>query len=349
MPPFGVAVVGAGYWGPNLVRNFATSPLWRLRWACDFNTERARAIVRHLDDVRVTADIADVLSDPDVAAVAIATPAATHTELALACVEAGKHVLVEKPLAATAADGVKVVEAAAAAGVVLMCDHTYCYTPSVAKIHELTHGGELGDIQYVDSVRINLGLIQPDVDVFWDLAPHDLSILDFVLPPEAAPLSVAAVGADPVNAGRSCVGFLAMPLLNGGIAHIHVNWLSPTKIRKTVVGGSRKMIVWDDLEPSQRVSVYDKGVDVVDAPEDARTRRLVSYRVGDMIAPALVETEALQNVVTEFADAIRSGRPPRTDGWAGLRVLRMLEAATRSTEAGGQAIALTTEREGSTP
>ncbi|CUU58511.1 Predicted dehydrogenase [Parafrankia irregularis] len=346
MQPLGVAVIGAGYWGPNLVRNFASSGSWRLRWVCDFDTDRARAVAGHLGDVRVTADLGEVLSDPEVAAVAIATPAASHTELTLAAIDAGRHVLVEKPLAATAADGAKLVAAAQAAGVVLMCDHTYCYTPSVMRIRELTHSGEIGDIQYIDSVRINLGLIQPDVDVFWDLAPHDLSILDFVLPAEFAPLSVTALGADPVNAGRSCVGYLTMPLRGGGIAHIHVNWLSPTKIRKTVVGGSRKMIVWDDLEPSQRLSIYDKGVEISERPLDDRARRLVSYRVGDMVAPALAETEALRGVVTEFADAIREGRPARTDGSSGLRVLRMLEAAAESAAKGGQAVPLPTEGKG---
>jgi predicted dehydrogenase len=345
VPPFGIAVVGAGYWGPNLVRNFTSSPSWRLRWVCDFNTDRARTVVRHLNDVRITADLSDVLADPTVDAVAVATPAATHAEITLACLDADRHVLVEKPLAATVADGEKLVDAAAARGLVLMCDHTYCYTPTVGKIRELVYGGELGDVWYIDSVRINLGLLQPDVDVFWDLAPHDLSILDFILPPGSEPTSVTAVGADPVHAGRSCLGFLTMPLQGGGIAHIHVNWLSPTKIRRTVIGGSRKMIVWDDLEPSQRLSIYDKGVDVGAMPADSRERRLISYRVGDMVAPALAEKEALAGVVTEFANAIAERRPALTDGAAGLRVLRMLNAASRSAANNSHAVPLAPRRE----
>ena len=345
MSPFGIAVVGAGYWGPNLVRNFTSSPLWRLRWVCDFDTDRARTVAGNLNDVRITADLSAVLADPEVAAVAVATPAATHAEIALACIDAGRHVLVEKPLAADVAAGEKLVDAAAAAGLVLMCDHTYCYTPTVGKIRELVHGGELGDIWYIDSVRINLGLVQPDVDVFWDLAPHDLSILDFILPPGAEPTSVTAVGADPVNAGRSCLGFLTMPLRGGGIAHVHVNWLSPTKIRRTVIGGSRKMVVWDDLDPSQRLSVYDKGVDVGAATADARERRMISYRVGDMVAPALAEKEALAGVVTEFAQAIAGRRPALTDGAAGLRVLKMLDAAGRSAANHSHAVSLAPRRE----
>lgn len=335
----GVGVIGAGYWGPNLVRNLSSAPGWDVRWVCDLDPDRARRAVGRYSTVPTTASIDAVLADPTVAAVAIATPASTHAELAIAALEAGKHVMVEKPLASSLAAGEKMVAAAEERDLVLMCDHTYCYTPVVQRIRELVAGGELGRIQYVDSVRINLGLVQPDVDVFWDLAPHDLSILDYILPEDSRPEAVAAHGCDPIGVGQSCVGYLTLPLAGGGIAHSHVNWLSPTKIRTTIVGGSKQMIVWDDLSPTQRLSVYDKGLQTSgDMREDSRRDLIVSYRSGDMIAPALREQEALQAAVGEFRAAIVEGRPAATDGRAGLRVLRILEAASASLDNGGQTI-----------
>src|SRR4051812_12134655 len=328
MPELGVAVVGAGYWGPNLLRNFQQSTDFRLHWLCDVQEDRARTVLGSYSTVRTTASLADVLADEAVACIAIATPAHSHHDVAMAAIEAGKHVLVEKPLASTFDEGQALVDAAAARGVVLMCDHTFCYTPAVAKIRELVHAGELGDLHYIDSVRINLGLVQRDVDVLWDLAPHDLSILDFILPSEARPMSVAAHGADPIGAGRSCVAYLTLQLSAGAIAHLHVNWLSPTKVRTTMIGGAKRTLIWDDLQPSQRISVFDRGVDL-SAPDeigaDQRRDVLVSYRSGDMVAPALGEREALLGVVEEYASAIRSGRAPKTDGHAGLRVLEILQ------------------------
>lgn len=341
--PIGIAVVGAGYWGPNLVRNFQASSSFHLHYLCDLDLDRARTVLGRYSTVEATADLATVLADPRVQAVAVATPAGTHLDVAMAALRAGKHVLVEKPLAATYADGLSLVEEARRRERVLMCDHTYCYTPAVLRIRDLLHAGELGEVQYVDSVRINLGLVQRDIDVIWDLAPHDLSILDFMLPDGLAAEAVSAHGADPIGAGRACVGYLTLRLRGGGIAHIHVNWLSPVKVRTTMVGGSKRTLVWDDLNPTQRVSVYDRGVDIA-APEElgAEQRRdmLVSYRSGDMIAPALVEREALRSMAEEFATAIRTGRPPLTDGRSGLRVLEILEASSRSLAAGGEMVAL---------
>lgn len=339
--PLGVAVVGAGYWGPNLARNFAASPDWDLRWVCDFDVARARRAVGDQSRVRVTAALDEVLDDTAVRAIAIATPASTHAEVGMACIDAGRHVLIEKPLASTVAEGEKLVTAAADHGVVLMSDHTYCYTPAVRKIRQLMDVGALGDIQYVDSVRINLGLVQRDIDVLWDLAPHDLSILDFLLFDCVPPTAVAAHGADPLGVGNACVAYLTLPLAHGAIAHVHVNWLSPTKIRHTIIGGSQRMLVWDDLHPNQRLSMYDKGVEfTADLQNGARRDALVSYRVGDMVAPALPEYEALSGVVAELAAAIRERRAPVTDGHAGLRVLRILEAASASVAASGAAIPL---------
>jgi len=223
-----------------------------------------------------------------------------------------------------------------------MTDHTYCYTPVVQRIHDLIAEGVLGEILFIDSVRINLGLIQPDVDVFWDLAPHDLSIIDYILPAELRPQSVAAHGADPLGAGKACVGYLTMPLSNGAMAHIHVNWLSPTKIRQMVIGGTRRTLVWDDQNPQMRLAVYDRGVDFSAERADRSDREAaaVSYRLGDMHAPSLPEHEALGRVCHEFAAAIREQRAPRTDGEAGLRVLEILEAAAQSLALGGHSVSL---------
>jgi predicted dehydrogenase len=331
--PIGLAVVGAGYWGPNLVRNFASSPEYRLTWLCDIDRSRAVQVLGPYSTVEVTDDLEVVLADKRVDAVAIATPAGTHLDIALAAMRAGKHVLIEKPLASTYTDGLRLVEEADRAGLVLMCDHTFCYTPAVLKIRELVHSGEIGDLHYFDSVRINLGLVQPDIDVLWDLAPHDISILESVLPPGVEPLSVATHAADPIGTGRSCIAFMTLQLTGGAIAHCHLNWLSPTKVRTTMIGGSKRALVWDDLNPLQRVTIYDRGVDLVPAQEakaEDRQKAFVSYRTGDLVSPALAEREALASMVAEFADCIRTGRPSLTDGRSGLRVLDILEAASRS-------------------
>jgi predicted dehydrogenase len=331
------AVVGVGYWGPNLVRNLRSSKDWELAAICDREPDRARQVAGHGSEVRIVDHLDDVLDDDSIDAVVIATPAGTHAAIAAQVLEAGRHVMIEKPLAASYAEGDKLVQLAEQAGLVLMCDHTYCYTPAVQKIAALIAEGTLGDIQFVDSMRLNLGLVQQDVDVMWDLAPHDLSILDLVLPESARWVAVAAQGADPIGAGHACVAYLTLPLASGAIAHTHVNWLSPTKIRTMVIGGTRRTLVFDDLNPQQRLSIYDRGVDLADGPDLAELTRAarVSYRLGDMVAPALPEREALSAVIAEFADAIRDGRPPTTDGRSGLRVLQVLEAATRSLSSGG--------------
>lgn len=338
MTPIGLAVIGAGYWGPNLVRTALACPSLQLEWLCDIDEDRARSVLGRYTTVRATSSYEEVLSDPDVRAVAVATPAATHFDLVRAALEAGKHVLVEKPLTPSLSEAVKLADIAEQSELALMCDHTYCYTPAVRRIRELIRGGEIGAIQYVDSVRINLGLVQPDIDVLWDLAPHDLSILDFVLPEDVRPVAVAAHTADPIGNGSACVGYLSLWLSNGALAHIHVNWLSPTKIRTTLFGGSRRTIVWDDMNPAARLMVHDRGVDRVSGatltPDDRR-QALISYRLGDIQVPALPEQEALASVLSEFASAILEGRPPLTDARAGVRVLKLLEAATCSADNGG--------------
>jgi len=338
----GVAVVGAGYWGPNLIRNFARCGLTDLRWVVDLDVDRARAVLGDQSQVRVTASLDDVLGDPTVAAVAIATPPASHLPIAMSCLAAGKHLLIEKPLATSSADGRRIVEEAERLGLVVMTDHTFCYTPVARRIRELVHSGQLGEIHYFDSIRVNLGLVQSDVDVFWDLTPHDLSILDFVLPADVTPVSVSAIGADPIGAGQSCVGYLTMPLTSGGIAHVSVNWLSPSKIRQVVIAGSQQMLVWDDMKPYQRLAIVDRGVELHEPAIGAEKQQLmVDYRIGDMVIPALNETsEALMGVVEEFASSIQGHRKPLTDGHAGLRVLHILEAATESLGVNGALVPL---------
>lgn len=336
MKPVGVAVVGAGYWGPNLVRNFRATPAAKLRWVCDLDADRARSVVGDQSAVEVTSALEEVLDDAAVDAVALATPAATHHELGMACLKADKHLLVEKPLTQDLASGAALVAESRSRGLTIMCDHTYCYTSPVIEIRDLLATGGIGSLHYFDSVRINLGLVQSDVNVFWDLAPHDLSILDFILPDGIVVTSAAAHGADPLGVGHACVGYAALRLSSGALAHINVNWLSPTKIRTTIIGGSDKMIVWDDLRPDQRLSIYDSGVDLHEPHEQADRRdRLVSYRIGSMLSPALPEVEALRRVVDEFCNAIHGGRPPATDGESGLRVLAVLSAIEESLKAGG--------------
>ena len=332
-PKLGIAVIGAGYWGPNLARNFGTSEEWELLAICDLDRDRAQAVADRVSGgPAVYTDLDQLLARDDLAAVAVATPAKTHHAVVLAALRAGKHVLVEKPLADSHERAREMVREATSQGLALMADHTYCYTPAVLKIRELIQDGALGDLLFVDSVRINLGLVQPDVDVFWDLAPHDLSIIDFVLPGGLRPEAVSAHGADPLGSGKACIGYLTVPLPNEAIAHVHVNWLSPTKIRRMVIGGTSRTLVWDDLNPQQRLSVYDRGVDLAQQSVDGidRSSSAISYRLGDTWSPALPEREALSAMAAEFAASIREVRPPRTDGEAGLRVLAVLEAASRS-------------------
>ena len=336
--PIGLAVVGAGYWGPNLVRTALATPAFALRWLCDLDADRAQAVLGSHTTVRATSSFDAVLDDPEVRAVAVATPAATHYELVSAALAAGKHVLVEKPLTASVGEATKLIALAQDAQLALMCDHTYCYTSAVARVRHIIGSGQLGELQFVDSVRINLGLVQPDVDVLWDLAPHDLSILDFVLPSHVTPVAVAAHGADPLGTGRACLAYLSVWLSTGALAHLHVNWLSPVKVRTTIFGGSKRTIVWDDMSPAARLMIHDRGVErhqMDSLDPDQRRQALISYRIGDMCVPALPEREALLSVLAEFASAITERRSPLTDGASGLRVLELLQAASRSAEQGG--------------
>jgi predicted dehydrogenase len=336
-----VGVIGYGYWGPNLVRNFAEAPGSQIVAVSDLRSERLAQAKTRYPAVRTTTDCRDLIADPTIDAIAIATPVSTHFELAMQALQAGKHVLVEKPLAATSGQAIRLIEEADRRNRLLMVDHTFVYTGAVRKIQELVVSNGLGDIYYYDSVRVNLGLFQHDVNVIWDLAVHDVAIMDYVLPSQ--PCAVSATGMSHVPGEPENIAYLTLFFDGCLIAHIHVNWLAPVKVRRTLIGGSRKMIVYDDLEPSEKVKVYDKGITVNESPESIY-RMLIGYRTGDMWAPQLDMTEALRTEALHFIQCVEEGEHPITDGEAGLRVVRILEAATQSMADQGHLMELDTTR-----
>ena len=328
-----VGVIGCGYWGPNLIRNFVIYPETELVWVCDLDEKRLDKVLRPYPGVRQATDFKEMLADDGVAGIAIATPVHTHFPIARACLENGKHVLLEKPLASSVAQGEELVNLAEKNNLRLMCDHTFCYTGAVRKIQEIVSSGLLGDLLYFDSVRVNLGLFQQDVNVVWDLAPHDLSIVDFIV--NEKPVLVSAHGVSHAGNGIENVAYLSLRYQSSFLAHFHVNWLSPVKVRMTMIAGKEKMLVWNDLHQAEKIKIYDKGIEVKPGEREQRDTLLVSYRSGDMYAPRVEQTEALSLVVQEFADCIQEDRPALTDGEAGLRVLRILDAASRSIKADG--------------
>jgi predicted dehydrogenase len=336
----GIGVIGYGYWGPNLVRNFAEAPGSRVVAVSDLRPERLAQVQARYPAARTTPAHADLIADPTIDAVVVATPVSTHFDLAMQALGAGKHVLVEKPLAATVEQGQRLVEEAARRQRVLMVDHTFIYTGAVRKIKELVDDGRLGRLYYYDSVRVNLGLFQHDVNVLWDLAVHDLSIMDYVLGRQ--PRAVAATGMAHVPGRPEDVAYLTCFFDDTLIAHFHVNWLAPVKIRRTLIGGDQRMIVYDDLEPSEKVKVYDKGITLNNGPE-GMYQMLVGYRTGDMWAPQLDTAEALRVGATHFLECIEQGKRPLTDGQVGLNVVRALEAATQSLRQRGQPVELHSE------
>lgn len=338
----GIGVIGYGYWGPNLVRNFSEARNAKVVAVSDLRAERLEQVPVRYPSVSTTTDCRVLIEHPDVNAVVISTPVSTHFELAMMALQAGKHVFVEKPITSNAIEAQTLIEEADRRGLVLMVDHTFVYTGAVRKIHELVHSGELGELYYYDSMRVNLGLFQHDVDVLWDLAVHDLAIMDFVLP--GKPYAVSATGSSHVPGKPENIAFLTLFFADGMIGHVNVNWLAPVKVRQTLIGGSRKMIVYDDLEPSEKIKVYDKGITMHDGNEDVY-KLLIGYRSGDMWAPRLDVVEALQLEANEFIRSITDGLRPTTDGRAGLRVVRILEAATMSLAQRGAMVQI----EGSVP
>ena len=332
-----VAVVGYGYWGPNLLRNFTECPDTEVCAVADLNPARLQHIRQRYPRIETTADYREILANSQIDAVAIATPVSTHFSLAMAALQAGKHVLVEKPITLNSEQALQLIEEAERRNLVLMVDHTFVYTGAVRKIRELIASGTLGDLYYYDSTRVNLGLFQHDVDVIWDLAVHDLSILEFIIP--GFPVAVSATGLGHVKGAAENIAYVTAFYESSLIAHLNVNWLSPVKIRRTLIGGSRQMIVYDDLESSEKVKLYDKGITVKNGPESLY-KLLVGYRSGDMYCPQLDVTEALRIELQHFADCIENGKTPITDGWSGLRVVRVLEAATLSMKEKGRSVTL---------
>jgi predicted dehydrogenase len=328
-----VGVIGYGYWGPNIVRNFAELPDARVVWVTDLQAERLAPVRARYPSISVGTDHNDIINDPSVDAVVIATPVRTHFELGMAALRAGKHVWMEKPLAATSEEAARLLDEADRRGLALMVDHTFVFTPAVQKMRELTRGGELGDIQYYDSVRINLGLFQHDVNVLWDLAVHDLSIMDCVL--EGAPVAVSATGLAHVAGSPENIAYLTMFFERTLIAHVHVNWLAPVKIRRTLLGGTRRMLVFDDLEASDKIKIYDRGISV-NPGSDNLTLMRIGYRTGDMWSPQLALREALQVAARHFT----SKAAPLSDGHAGLRIVKLLEAATQSMARQGRPVTI---------
>jgi len=338
MKEINAGIIGCGYWGPNLIRNFNDNHHTCLKYACDLNAERVHRIKLRYPHIQTTTDYKDLLRDKDLEAVAIATPVFTHYKLVKEALDAGKHVLVEKPFTATVREAEKLVDLAASKGLVLLVDHTFIYTGAIKKIKDFISAGDLGEMFYFDSVRVNLGLFQHDVNVIWDLAPHDLSIMDFIVGEE--PASVVATGASHTPRGLEDVAYVTVKFKNSLIAHFHVNWMSPVKIRKIIIGGSKKMVVFDDLDPAEKIKIYDKGITLSKANEKAVYQSLVQYRIGDMYAPNIDNKEALGLEVAHFADCIKNGTKPLTDGEAGLRVVRILEAADKSLKKDGMKIRL---------
>jgi predicted dehydrogenase len=335
----GVGVIGYGYWGPNLVRNFMSDTGWRVISVCDRSESRLAEVGRLYPTITTTRNPEDLFRNPAIDAIAIATPVATHSELAMAALRAGKHVLVEKPIASTSAEASQMIEKAAQRKLVLLVDHTFVFTGAVRKIRDVISDDSFGQLQYYDSTRVNLGLFQHDVNVMWDLAVHDLSIMDFVI--GVSPVAVSATGLSHVPGQPANVAFMTLFFERDIIAHINVNWLSPVKIRRTLVGGSKRMIVYDDLETSEKVKIYDKGITVTETPDDLR-KLLISYRTGDLWSPKVNETEALKLEVAHFRNCIDGSEQPITPGERGLAIVRMLEAADKSMKKRGEAIQLET-------
>lgn len=328
-----VGVIGYGYWGPNIVRNFNSLESCRLVSVCDRSGAALARAGRANPGVELTGDHWDILKSPDIDAVAIVTPVWTHFELAKAALEHGKHVFVEKPFTSSSAQAQELIELATRKNLQIMVDHTFLFSGAVRKIRQLVDDGTLGPLYYFDSTRVNLGLFQHDVSVVWDLAPHDLSIMDYII--GARPEAVVATGGNHLN-GLADMAFITVYFPGNIIAHVNVNWLSPVKIRTTLIGGRDKMLVWNDLESDEKIRVYDKGVAMTSG--EGVYDLLVSYRSGDMWAPKVDAAEALKLELQHFVTCITSGVAPVSDGHAGLRVVRLLEAAEQSLKNRGQLI-----------
>jgi len=332
-----VAIVGCGYWGQNLLRNFAELDQAEVTVVCDFEPRALTRAKKRYPSIEICQNYADVLTNERVDAVVLATPVSSHYPYARQALQAGKHVLVEKPLAQSSRQVMDLIRTAEAAGKVLMVDHTFLYTGAVRQMKSLVESGEIGQLLYFDSVRISLGLVQSDINVLWDLGPHDLSIMDYLCEREA--VAISATGVKHLNTPYENIAYVTVQFEDNFIAHFHLNWMAPVKVRRTLVGGSKKMIVYDDMENSEKVKVYDKGI-VQNHDPEKRERLLTGYRNGDMLAPRLDTTEALRLMAQDFVTSILQKRAPLSDGYSGYRVVRLLEAAQRSIEQNGRLIEL---------
>ena len=331
-----IGVIGYGYWGPNVVRNFRGLEKVRVVSLSDINAEALKRAMRVYPDLKTTTDYHDLTASAELDAVAIATPVFTHFELAKSALENGKHVFVEKPFTSTVRQAEELIELAEKKNLKIMVDHTFLFTGAVKKIKELIDDNLLGELFYYDSTRVNLGLFQHDINVIWDLAPHDFSIMDYVI--KEMPAAIAANGADHFGRGLEDIAYVTVYFNNNMIAHFNVNWLSPVKIRSTLIGGEKKMLVWNDLEPDEKIKIYDKGVKI--ANREGVYNLLVNYRSGDMMAPRLDRTEALTFETEYFVDCVLNNKTPINDGHAGLRVVKMLEASDKSLREKGKLIKL---------
>ncbi len=321
-----LGIIGLGYWGPNIVRNAVMNPEITRIVCCDQNPERLDNIQKTFSTVEIQHEVSALLNDPEIDAVAIITPVYAHYEVAKQALLAGKHILVEKPFMSSVQQSEEILALAEKQQRIVMVDHTFIYTPAVRKIKELYDTGVLGDLYYFDSVRVNLGLFQRDVNVIWDLAPHDFSIMHHII--GKRPVSVRAMGSDHVGKGMEDVAYVHVEFENNLIAHFHINWLSPVKVRRTLIAGTKKMVLYDDMENVEKVRVFDKGIDV--ASREAEYQLLVNYRSGEMYSPVLDNTEALKALIQEFIDSVKENRAPKTSGQDGLEVVRILEATQES-------------------
>ncbi|HEX3987703.1 MAG TPA: Gfo/Idh/MocA family oxidoreductase [Acidobacteriaceae bacterium] len=318
-------VIGYGYWGPNVVRNLSTLEGSQVLAIAELSPAAQKRAHRAHPGIHVTADTNEVLTSPDIDAIAVITPVWTHFELAKAALENGKHVFVEKPFTSNVEQGEELIELAQRKNLTIMVDHTFLFTGAVRKISHLIREGTLGRLYYYDSTRVNLGLFQHDINVLWDLAPHDLSIMDYLI--DGRPEAIVATGQSHLNSHED-IAFMTVYFPDNVIAHINVNWLSPVKVRTTLIGGEKRMLVWNDLEADEKVKVYDKGVNITSS--EGVYRLLVNYRSGDMWAPQLEQVEALREELNYFVDCVTNSKKPFNDGCAGLRVVQMLESATKS-------------------
>ena len=326
-------VIGYGYWGPNIVRNLSGIGGAEVAAICDSREDSLKRAQKMYPHVLLTQDCEELLNSPDIDAIAVITPVWTHFDLARRALRNGKHVFIEKPFTSTAAEAEQLIELAERRGLTIMVDHTFLFTGAVRKIRELIDDGTLGKLYYYDSTRVNLGLFQHDVNVLWDLAPHDLSIVDYLIGAEAQ--GVVATGSNHLN-GLADVAYMTIYFPDNVIAHLNVNWLSPVKIRTTLIGGEKKMLVWNDLEADEKIKVYDRGVNV--SSREGVYQALVSYRSGDMWAPKVEATEALKKELEYFVRCVETSEVPINDGAAGLRVVRMLESAEASLSRKGEAV-----------